>query len=221
MLFQFEEWLKGRLLFGNMLFVVCFTADGNLLSQWRSYTNPSKGVSIGFAADTLVECASSQSFQLARCVYDPEEQRILAERFIEELIKLARTRGEVTDPSKRHPANSFHAVFEEIEDDLLRIASLLKDSAFHEEKEWRAVSRIITSYVTEPLEYREGQSTLIPYTKFTLPTAPGRRIDLHRVIIGPTPRGNNSVTSMSNFLSRNGASPLQGTMYCQIPYRTW
>src|SRR5580700_6539451 len=85
MLFQFLEWLRGRLLFGNMLFVVCFTADGNLLSQWRSYTKPSKGVSIGFDADKLAACASSQSFQLARCVYDPEEQRILAERFIEEL----------------------------------------------------------------------------------------------------------------------------------------
>jgi hypothetical protein len=154
-------------------------------------------------------------------VYDPEEQRILAERVIEELITLARVRGEITDPSKAHANNSFHPVFEEIEDDLLRIASLLKDNAFHEEGEWRAVSKIITNYVTEPIEYREGESTLIPYIKFELPKAADRRIELDKVIIGPTPRGNNSIASMNNFLSRNGASPRQGTKYCQIPYRTW
>jgi hypothetical protein len=62
-------------------------------------------------------------------------------------------------------------VFEEIEEDLLRIAFLLKHNAFHEEKNGGRFPLIITNYVIEPIEYRVGQSTLIPYMKFTPPTA--------------------------------------------------
>jgi hypothetical protein len=218
---QFEDWLRHRLTNGNMLFVVCFTASGNLLSQWRSYTPPSKGISLGFAADKLSVCALNQDFRLARCVYQPGEQKQIAERLIEEVIALAHVRGETTDRSKRGPNDSFYPVFEEIEDDVLRVAALLKHQAFHEEQEWRAISKIHTNYVVEPIQYREGKSTLVPYIKFTLPKDTDRRIDIAMAIIGPTPRGNNSLTSINNYLSKHGASPRLGTTYCGIPYRTW
>jgi hypothetical protein len=64
---QFDAWMHDRLSHGHMLFAVCFTTDGNLLSQWRGYAKPSKGVSLGFAADKLLACAYSQSFQLVAC----------------------------------------------------------------------------------------------------------------------------------------------------------
>src|SRR3954467_7124540 len=52
---QFNEWTRERLANGHMLFVVSFTANGNLLSQWRGYCAAGKGVSLGFAADKLLE----------------------------------------------------------------------------------------------------------------------------------------------------------------------
>jgi hypothetical protein len=221
LLVQLEDWMRERLTGGSMLFVVCFTENGNLLSQWRSYTKPSKGVSLGFDAAQLTDCASKQAFQFGRCVYQLEEQRDLAKRFVEQVVELGHLMGETTDVSKRHPNNSFHDVFEKIEDDLLRVAALLKHNAFHEEQEWRAVSRIVTNYVNEPIEYREGNSTLVPFINFSLPRSDDRRIDLDTVVVGPTPRANNSIMSVSNYLSKHGASPRRGTMYCQIPYRTW
>jgi len=37
----------------NSVIAVSFRANGNLLSQWRSYSALGKGVSIGFDPDTL------------------------------------------------------------------------------------------------------------------------------------------------------------------------
>jgi hypothetical protein len=121
--------------------------------------------------------------------------------------------------STRGRHESYYDVFEEVEDDLLRVAALLKDGAYRDEQEWRAVSHIVANYTAQAVEYREGESMLVPYTRFALPKAVDRRIDIDKVIVGPTPRSNASVASLSNFLSRNGASPRQGTSYCQIPFR--
>jgi hypothetical protein len=40
---QLQGWLRHSLLKGHGLFVACFTENGNLLSQWRSYTQPGRG----------------------------------------------------------------------------------------------------------------------------------------------------------------------------------
>ena len=87
---------------------------------------------------------------------------------------------------------------------MLRIAVLLKHAAFHEEEEWRVVSRVMTNYVTEPIQYREGSSMLIPYVEFGLPESPDRRVDLEHVVLGPTPNQNISMNSLSRYLSKNG-----------------
>ncbi len=218
---QFQQWFGGRLAAGNILCAACFSADGNLLSQWRSYCEPAKGVSLGFSPDKLLTSAEQQSFTVGRCVYELATQTALAAQILAAVELRAREKGEVTDPSKRHPDNSFHDVFEELEPDLLRIAALLKNPTFREENEWRAVSPIITNYVTSPIRYREGSSMLIPYVDFALPSAVDRRLDIERVYLGPTSHQNNSMTSVGWHLSQQGASPRSGLVNCQIPYRSW
>lgn len=220
LLSQLQEWLADRLTNGHMLYVACFTTNGNLLSQWRSYCPPEKGVSVGFSPTKLLPWAAQRSFQVGRCVYDPQKQREIAGNILHAIEELAEIRGEITDHSRRHPLNSFHDVFEEVEGDLIRIAALLKHPSFLEEQEWRFVSPVVTNYVDAPIEYREGASMLIPFVEFLLPSAPGRRIDIDRVVLGPTPNANGSMTSLSRYLSKKGSSPTTGVFYCQIPYRT-
>ena len=218
---QLRKWLSHRLISGGMLYVGCFTANGNLLSQWRSYCPQAKGVSLGFEAAKLCTSTTRQSWQVGKCIYDTRKQGEIAETILGEIERLAEKRGENTDPSKRHPSNSFHDIFEEIEDDLLLVAALLKHPAFHEEEEWRVVSPVITNYVTTPIEYREGPSMLVPFMNFRLPEKPDGRVDIEHVILGPTPNQDISMASLSNYLSKSGASPRRGVAYCQIPYRPW
>ncbi len=221
LLTQFESWLTHRITDGHMQFVTCFTENGNLLSQWRGYCPPSRGISLGFSAQSLVESAKNQQFSIGKCLYSLERQKGLVAHLIESIESLAKLEGENTDTSKRHPMNSFFDVFEKVETDLLKIAALIKHPSFYEEQEWRAISPVLENYVASPIEYREGTSMLVPFIRFTLPSAIDRQIDIDNVYIGPTPHINNSVNSLSNYLSKSRASPRNGVSYCQIPYRAW
>lgn len=71
---QFREWLTGRMSHGPMLFTASFTENGNLLSQWRGYCPPGKGVSIAFEPAALAAAARQASFMMGRCIYDHERQ---------------------------------------------------------------------------------------------------------------------------------------------------
>lgn len=219
LLTQFREWVSERIVGGHMQFVVSFTANGNLLSQWRSYCTHGRGVSIGIRPEVICGAAVTQGFRVGKCIYDNNTQKEIVETIITEVENLAERRGENTDPSKRHPSQSFHDVFEELEEEMLRIAALLKHGKFNEEQEWRAVSPIISNYVETPIKYREGRSMLIPYIEFSLRADGTAQIPLEHVYLGPTPSINNSMTSLSRYLSRYGANPARGVTYCQIPYR--
>ena len=154
-------------------------------------------------------------------MYSFERQRQIAAQIVESVERLAALEGENTDASKRHPTNSFFDVFEKVETNLLKIAALLKHPSFHEEQEWRTVSSVLESYVAPPIEYREGISMLVPYIRLYLPRATDRQIDIEHVYLGPTPHINNSMNSLSRYLSKSRASPRDGVSYCQIPYRAW
>lgn len=59
LLSQLREWVSERLTGGHMQLVVSFTANGNLLSQWRSYCPHGKGVSIGFRPEVVFQIATA------------------------------------------------------------------------------------------------------------------------------------------------------------------
>jgi hypothetical protein len=65
---------------GMAPFVVSFSENGDLLSQWRAYTPNGIGFSIGFEYEYLKDLAIKQGFRIAPCIYDqPEQDAILAE----------------------------------------------------------------------------------------------------------------------------------------------
>jgi hypothetical protein len=214
---QLRAWLESRLSeLGNAVFVTCFTQDGNLLSQWRSYSDPGKGLSIGFDPDKLADTAYTQGFMVGQCIYDPKRQKQLAAEVLGVIENQAR--------AKFHDSKAralFEPIFDSVETDLLKIAVLFKDYAFREEKEWRLVSPVISNYVVSPIKFREGRSLLTPYMSFELPTASDKRIDFKHVWIGPTPHPNAALVSVNEYFAKHGSSPRRGVSYCCIPYRTW
>ena len=212
---QLSQWVADRVVNGHAMFVVSLTANGNLLSQWRSYCTYGKGVSLGFATVRLLEAATAQAFRVVKCVYDSGEQRRIAGVVVGAVESFAAHRGPAPS-NKAHPSQSYHPAFAECEDDVLRIAAVLKNPAFKEEAEWRVVSPIVADYVHSDISYRPGRSTLIPYRLFKL-TGSGGALELARVFVGPTPNVNLSMNSLSQFLSRNGLSP--EIVNSQVPYR--
>lgn len=222
LLAQFIDWISHRIPDGHMLFVASLTAQGNLLSQWNRYCPNGKGISIGFAHDLILKCAKGHSYRVGKCIYDIAHQLELCEAILDKIEALARKRGENGGvSSQRHPLNSFHDIFEEVEDDLLNIAALVKHPSFKEEEEWRLVSPVVKNYVETAIAYREGMSMLIPYMEFPLVLESTDSAKIQRIYLGPTPNHNLSMNSLTRYLSRGRVSPKEGAYACGIPYRYW
>lgn len=218
---QFMDWVSYRITNGHMLFGASFRSNGNLLSQWRSYSSLGKGVSLGFNPNHILQCAKSQSFQVGKCIYEPDDQLKLIKQIVDAVEILAEEDGENNDLSNKQPSQSYYDVFEKVESDLLRIAVILKHPSFQEEEEWRIVSPVITDYLTSPVLFREGTSMLVPYFEFNLKLCQNDSVTLEHIFLGPTPNINLSMNSITLYLTKKGIRPKAGINYCQIPYRQW
>jgi len=216
---QFLDWVSHRITNGHLLFGASFRSNGNLLSQWRGYSRLGKGVSLGFNPAYILKCAQAQSFQIGKCLYDPDEQRRLIVGVVDAVEALAEQRPEVPDSDNPCSSLPYHAAFQRIEGDLLRIAAVLKHPSFEEEAEWRIVSPAITDYLNAPVLFREGASMLVPYVEFKFQPENGRPIALEHVFLGPTPNINISMNSLNMLLRKNRVTPARGADYCQIPFR--
>ncbi|MDR3629774.1 MAG: DUF2971 domain-containing protein [Desulfocapsaceae bacterium] len=215
---QFTDWISHRITNGHMLFGASFRAHGNLLSQWRGYSPHGKGVSIGFSAESIMECARRQHLQIGRCLYEPARQRRLVSQVIDAVEVLAEQQI-AGGPSRQRVSAIYQKVFEAIEIDLLRIAAILKHPSFREEKEWRIVSPVFTDAARLPILFREANAMIVPYVEFDLRSHAGQSLQLEHLYLGPTQNSNISLNSLKMFLAHNGILPSRGIDYCRIPYR--
>jgi hypothetical protein len=191
------------------VFVVSFTEAPDLLSQWRSYCPPNRGISLGFRRGDLELSAASQGFQLVRCSYNLRQQQADVRRIARHWI--AQHAAARTDGERAQVANLFASGF-------AHAAASYKNQSFREEKEWRLVA--ITSPDSVELKYREGSSTLIPYIKFKLPVDRKDRLAMRRIVIGPTSHWELAYAAVKNLI-RTG-----NVLYGQIepsstPFRAW
>jgi hypothetical protein len=104
---------------------------------------------------------------------------------------------------------------------LNRYAPILKDESFKEEREWRIISRPL---FCDRLVYREGKSLIVPYYKLPL-CEDNQNLELHEVVIGPTPDANRSKSSLTSFImSQEVVMPGTGgtnVTVSKVPYRDW
>jgi hypothetical protein len=217
---QLREWLHHGFIYNHLLFICSFTTDGNLLSQWRGYCPPGKGVSVGFNPDALVAAADAQGFYVTRCVYERQNQVPLMDEILDAIVATADDLGEAP-PSKQHPTQSYYGAFERHEDLLLKTAARIKHPAFAEEGEWRAISKVGRKLNDPALRFREGASRLIPYIEFALPCKDKNALSLEHVYVGPSTEPQLAFSSVDWFLTKHGAGPKKGICASRLPLRTW
>jgi len=215
---HFVDWVSYRITNGNMLFAASFRSQGNLLSQWRGYSTHGKGVSLGFAASYIIDCAAQQKFQIGRCIYDPTRQRCLISELVDAVEEHVASHM-AGNEDRASLTSLYQTVFEKLESNMLRIAAILKHPSFREEREWRVVSPILADSQKVPLQFREAHAMLVPYVEFGLSLANSSPPQLEHLYLGPTTNINISMNSLRMFLGQNGIVPAKGIDYCQIPYR--
>ncbi len=127
-------------------FVLCFSEQSDLLSQWRGYANDGQGISIGFSKELLKKICDEDSgiLRLEKVVYINEEQRqhLINELSAEVIENLKGLRKWIVNEMTHDDSSSdtdgllgfnFHGMIESILIDSLKY----KPIGFEEEKEWR------------------------------------------------------------------------------------
>lgn len=204
----------------DMNLCVCsLTEQGDLLSQWRGYSNSLGGYSIGFNPFALEPFIWEQDCKLSKCIYDPVVHKNVIEEIIDGMI------SDYLDEPLLEPDDKEHDSYESGEvflDRLGEIAPLIKDPNFAEEAEWR-----ITSIVDfDQLEFRAGKSMLVPFFKLRLDSRKDNNFDqlIDEVIVGHTPHPDLAVSATDSFLWKCNLPYYKSGIkvkMSKIPFRNW
>lgn len=200
--------------------VCSFSEVPDSLPQWRAYGG-SSGFSMGFSGEFLRSATDREGWYLAKCVYDPVEQRAIAKALVEEGLELRIEDDSLSAPTPLYERATFRNY-------LFRYAPVMKDQSFAEEKEWRIISRPL-SCRRDNFDFREGRSLIVPYYKFPL-CKEREPLQLDRVVIGPTrdaERSKNSVETL--MISQRVEFPASTNVLfngynvdiSRVPYRDW
>jgi|SRR5579859_2995824 len=163
-------------------YLVCFCADGDLLSQWRAYGQQG-GYAIGFDPQVLNHLPLKGRALLLPVVYDHSQQEAL----VRDLVNRWRTLFTDIPPSDdNHQARRLGAfVFAQC---FALLAIAFKNAAFSEEKEWRLVhvrQRVVDNAGSE-LRFRERNGLITPYVAVNAEDPMTMLLPARRIVMGPT-----------------------------------
>lgn len=151
-------------------YIACFSEDGNLLSQWRAYSNKGTGFSVGFDfnSDTLnLEDTSTNETKeiiLRKVIYNPKQQTQIVEDYIKLLCEIV----EITEKENQNYKDpGFISQFAMAASNLFfEMIDTFKSEAFLEEKEWRLIKVYGFNYKVNLLRFRPRVNDLVPYLQF-------------------------------------------------------
>lgn len=178
---------------GGNICVASFTENGDLLSQWRAYSGDAPGYSLRFEADDLLRFDLSKKFKLRKCIYDVGSQKGMIRSFFDQ-----KRLDYLKVNENKIPTREFH---EEVFSKFDQIASLCKDPAFKEEREWRLVSAPL-SFEDERFKFRKSKSSLLPYYEFPIrdPKKKTDQVNVDEIICGPNPNFESAERALRMFL---------------------
>lgn len=163
-IFLHEQWLDKPL---NVA-ILSFSAQRDLLSQWRGYTRFASGISLCFDTNKLF--LQDIQAHLRPCVYSRDEKIAIVNKMIDLILHKFHAEKVATGAIS---AEAFW-LFQES-------ALSFKDEAFREEDEWRMITFPYANNDTR-WNFRSGSSTIIPFVKIKLPL----KACLNQVMVGPS-----------------------------------
>ena len=186
------------------IYLACLCENGDLLSQWRAYSNGGKGFSLGFKPRMNIEGSKPTlpspqqfGFGVTRVIYDEQKQHELFYGLIHRVF----TRIEQTlTMGSEYFEDQFHGFLETTTSPLLEAMLYLnfqmcyrvKNPSFHEEKEWRLVyimgnEKTAGEPGTPEVKHRIRNGIDIAYVEIPINSAAPNDycFDVTRIICGP------------------------------------
>jgi len=193
-------------------FIFSFSEREDLLSQWRGYCPKSGGFSLGLDLRKEWGNLQQQGYQISKCIYKRDQQKELVEKIFDEAFDEMKG-GDPQDPEDNTEEKAMIKCLGNFSD----IVPILKHPTFIEEQEWRIIStRHITGH--SDIEYRPGNSLLIPFIKIPLVDENGN-CPISEIYIGPAHHQNLSMKSVEGFLTKQNLARSCDVYPSEIPHR--
>jgi hypothetical protein len=183
--------------------VCCFSAEGDLLSQWRAYGAQGHGFAIGFNSHLLKSEGDGPPpiFSTFPIVYSRDAQLASLKAFLAETMQFDGMPGLLRSSD----------VTLEIAISMLILMPPFKNPAFSDEREWRMM--LIPDELQE-IHFRPIRGAIVPYVKIPL-----KPEFFTRIVLGPTLHQEFAERSLKMFLAKNGLAHVVVNS-SEIPFRS-
>jgi hypothetical protein len=188
--------------------------DGDLLSQWRGYCPQQGGYSLGFSTAPMQDRLQLQGFALLRCEYDRAKQSARIKPLLDAALAKFRQVYQANEPV----LDGVKRVVPQFARASSRVAAILKDPSFSEEREWRIVSTGPIS--PDRLEYRIRGSIAIPHCALSI-CEEIAQLPLTEIVVGPSFNQQLAIDGLQVLLSHCGIDNLPTIRPSRIPYRSF
>jgi len=196
------------------VYIACFCARGDLLSQWRGYGADGGGYSLGFDAGSMraFEKAYKPYAVLRRVLYNPDAQRRWFDRWLR-ILNEACLQGDKNAASRR----TEDAVWWKYMMFFSEWINCVKEPAYREEEEWRLIAfgRVNRIVVHKP-SFRATSCHVVPYVR--LGVGRQKRLPLREIRFGPTLEPKLTERSIRLLLEHHGYKKV-GIKSSKVPYR--
>lgn len=162
---------------GMEFFCTCFSANGDLLSQWRAYADNGRGFAVGFRTSSL------KHYTFRRMLYASDQTAYLKNLFLG-LGNIVKNHLALFKRSSRDYASSGQTarmwLSVRLGECLNELAFQSKDDSFKEEDEWRL-------YVpSRKFEFRVSNANIVPYTTVDVSSPKEKELmPIQEIILGP------------------------------------
>lgn len=189
----------------SSFYIVCFCADGDLLSQWRGYGSAGGGYSIGFDSSLIRNVLSKNRGDLCRVIYDKHEQVHIINELLGKAVRY-HSRFSAKDAKGQYQNMTRWCIAATVEN-ISRCVYIFKHPAFREEKEWRLVHMWWPGDGYETIRYRVSTSNMLaPYIEQNLVTEKNgvAMLPIREIIHGPTLHPDLTASSLQLLLRSEG-----------------
>ncbi|MEE8407757.1 MAG: DUF2971 domain-containing protein [Acidimicrobiia bacterium] len=196
-------------------YATSFTANGDLLSQWRGYGSSGGGYAIGFDAARLISPPSPYPQPdrfLNRVIYEEETQLRVLRATAEKMLELFAT----VDPSSPEMTGARARLFAAL-GEVVGFVFSFKDPAWAEEQEWRSVY-VLPEGELDGVEFRPDGGIAVPYVTLAMGTDPDGRLPIREIVQGPRLDNETGVRSLELLMASNGYSDVKITV-SSVPLR--
>jgi hypothetical protein len=157
-------------------YVASFSEDGDLLSQWLTYSGSGNGYAIGLSASHF-SLAKQKGFMLVPCIYGEEEKIEFADAIVDVLCLQIQNGESPEDRTESRQADFRKA--------LVAMAAI-KHAGFQREAEWRLVKALGVGWdQSKDVLFRSGRNGVVPYLQSPLRPDGGPAFVPDSIHIGP------------------------------------